>query len=60
VVYGTGVDPYAQERLAQEHRGSSLEKIPEAIISSYRQVGRRSKGLSWASNFTSEAEKVQA
>ena len=60
VVYGTGVDPYAQERLAQEHRGSSLEKIPEAIISSYRQVGRRSKGLSWASNFTSEAERVQA
>lgn len=53
VVYGTGIDPYAQERLAELHRGSSLEKIPEAIISNYRQLGRRStRGLTWASDFT--------
>ncbi len=53
VVYGTGIDPYAQARLAELHRGSSLEKIPEAIISNYRQVGRRAnQGLTWASDFT--------
>jgi adenine-specific DNA-methyltransferase len=57
VVYGTGIDPYAQERLAQEHRGSSLEKIPEAIISNYRMVGRQRSGLSWASSFTNDAQE---
>lgn len=57
VVYGTGIDPYAQERLAELHRGSSLEKIPEAIISNYRQVGRRStRGLTWASGFATSSE----
>lgn len=57
VVYGTGIDPYAQERLAELHRGSTLEKIPEVIISNYRQVGRRStRGLTWASHFVDPTE----
>jgi adenine-specific DNA-methyltransferase len=48
VVFGTGVDPYAQQRLSEVHRGSTLEKIPEAIISTYRQVNRKANGLNWA------------
>ncbi|SIR95759.1 site-specific DNA-methyltransferase [Microbacterium sp. RURRCA19A] len=58
VVYGTGIDPYAQERLAEMRRGSSLEKIPEAIISNYRQVGRRSAGLNWASDFLESSQAI--
>ncbi|WP_346231588.1 site-specific DNA-methyltransferase [Parafrigoribacterium mesophilum] len=59
VAYGTGVDPYAQERLAEEHRGSTLEKIPEAIISNYRQVNRRTNGLNWAAPLVNATSKGQ-
>jgi hypothetical protein len=50
VVFGTGVDPYTQDRLAELHRGSTLQKIPEAILSSYRQVNRRTSGLNWTAS----------
>lgn len=50
IVFGTGIDPESANRLADLRRGSTLKKIPDSIISSYRRTRRRSAGLNWASH----------
>lgn len=48
MAFGTSIDPAAAERLGELSRGSSLRKIPESIVSSYRRSSRKQhEGLDW-------------
>lgn len=48
MAFGTSIDPAAAERLRELNRGSSLRKIPESIVSSYRRLSRNQhEGLGW-------------
>lgn len=46
-VFGTGIDPETALRLGELSRGSSLRKIPDSIVASYRRARRRDDGLNW-------------
>ena len=48
-VYGTAVDPASKMALSALRRGSTVKRIPQAVLDDYRRAGTRSDGLEWPS-----------
>lgn len=60
VLCGTSVDPAARDLLRAQRPGSTVRKVPQAIVRSYRESARRRPGTAPDPNANGRSEPVAA